>query len=185
MRRTELDCSTVERLVAAGACDGFNLPRRNLLWQLWILDRWREHNLAIEPEIASPDLPELSAWEELQWERAAQDCSSSAHPMELLRPKLKSYVYPSDKLKILRDGVGVSIAGLAICLQRPPTAKGVAFLVLEDECGLLNVVIMPDVYERYRPVFKLSPFMYVRGLVQRRDGIIHVKARSFKRLDWE
>ena len=185
VRRTELDCSTVERLVVAGACDGFNLPRRNLLWQLWILDRWREHNLAIEPEIASPDLPELSAWEELQWERAAQDCSSSAHPMELLRPKLKSYVYPSDKLKILRDGVGVSIAGLAICLQRPPTAKGVAFLVLEDECGLLNVVIMPDVYERYRPVFKLSPFMYVRGLVQRRDGIIHVKARSFAQLDWE
>ena len=184
-QRTELDCSVIERLIAAGACDGFNLPRRKMLWQLWILDCWREHNLAIEPELASPNFPELSAWEELNWERAAQDCSPRAYPMELIRPKLKGNVYPSDRLKTLRDGVSVCVAGLAICLQRPPTAKGLAFLVLEDECGLLNVVIMPQIYERYRSVFKLSRFMYVRGLVQRRDGIIHVQAQSFERLEWE
>ena len=68
VRRTELDCAAIERLVAAGACDGFNLPWREMLWQVWILDRWREHNLVIEPELASPDLPGLNAWEELDWE---------------------------------------------------------------------------------------------------------------------
>ena len=77
------------------------------------------------------------------------------------------------------------MAGLVICLQRPPTAKGFAFLVLEDENGLLNVVITPQVYQQYRSIFKLSPFVSVRGFVQRRDGIIHVKARSFERLVWD
>ena len=182
VRRTELDCGVIERLIAAGACDGFNLPRRKMLWQLWIADRWREHNLAIEPQLTSPDLPELNAWEELDWEYAAQNCSPRAHPMELLRTRLNSFVYSSDKLKALKDGVKVCVAGLTICIQRPPTAKGVAFMVLEDECGMLNVVIMPQIYERYRSVFKLSRFVYVRGFVERRDGIIHLKARSFERL---
>ncbi|MDE0504139.1 MAG: error-prone DNA polymerase, partial [Candidatus Poribacteria bacterium] len=185
VRRTELDCATIERLVAAGACDGYNLPRRKLLWQLWILDRWREHNLAIEPELACPDLPELNAWEELNWEYAAQDCSARAHPMQLMRARLKSYVCPSDKLKGLRDGVRVTVAGLVVCLQRPPTAKGFAFLVVEDEDSLINVVITPQIYERFRSIFRLSRFVYVRGFVQRKDGIIHVKAQSFERLDWD
>ena len=185
VRRSRLNCSVIERLVAAGACDVFKLKRRELLWQLWILDRWRETNLVVEPGLKSPDLIDLNAWEELDWEYAAQNCSPRAHPMELLRPRLRSYVCPSDKLKALRDGVSVCVAGLAVCLQRPPTAKGVAFLVLEDECGMMNVVIMPATYERYRKVFKLSRFVYVRGIVQRRDGIIHVKSTSFERLEWE
>ena len=104
--------------------------------------------------------------------------------MELLRGRLKRNVRSSDALKKLRDGVKVRVAGLVICIQRPPTAKGVAFLVLEDEKGLLNVVITPQVYDRYRSIFRLSPFVFVRGLVQRRDGVIHVKAQSFERLVW-
>ena len=182
VRRTQLDCAVIERLIAAGACDGFNLPRRRMLWQLWILDRWREHNLAIEPKLAAPELPEINAWEQLDWEYRAQGCSSRTHPMELLRARLKSNVWPSNALKTLRDGVRVCVAGLVICIQRPPTAKGVAFLVLEDEEGLLNVVITPQIYERYRSIIKLSPFVSVRGFMQRRDGVIHVKARSFERL---
>lgn len=167
-RRTQLDCSVIEQLVAAGACDGFNLPRREMLLQVWILDRWREHNLFIEPELAFQDLPELNAWEELDWEYAAQNCSPRTHPMELLRGRLKSYVRRSDALKSLRDG-GRGRACVAICIQRPPTAKGMAFLVLEGECGLMNVVIMPQVYERFRSIFRLSRFVYVRGSVQRRE----------------
>lgn len=88
-------------------------------------------------------------------------------------------------MKSLRDGGRARVASLAICIQRPSTAKGVAFLVLEDECGLMNVVIMPQVYERYRSVFRLSCFVYVRGSVQRRDGIIHLKVTSFERLAWD
>ena len=185
VRRTELDCTVVERLVAAGACDSFNLPRRKMLWQLWILDRWREHNLVIEPELTAPDLPEINAWEQLGWEYRTQGCSPHTHPMELLRERIKRNVCSSNALKKLRDGVKVRVAGLVICIQRPPTAKGVAFLVIEDEKGLLNVVITPQVYERYHSIFKLSPFVFVRGFVQRRDGVIHVKAQSFERLVWD
>ena len=185
IRRTALDCAVIERLVTAGACDSFNLPRRQMLWQLWILDRWREHNLVIEPELTAPDLPEINTWQQLDWEYRAQGCSSRTHPMELLRGKLKRSVLPSSALKTLRDGVRVRVAGLVVCIQRPPTAKGVAFLVLEDENGLLNVVIDPQVYERYRSIFKLSPFVSVRGIMQRRDEVIHVKARSFERLIWD
>ena len=77
--------------------------------------------------------------------------------MQLLRPKLSSEVRRQDALKKLRNGVKTSVAGLVVCIQKPATAKGVAFMLLEDESGLLNVVIYPTVYAKYRSIFKLSP----------------------------
>ena len=68
-------------------------------------------------------------------------------------------------------------------MQRPPTAKGVAFLLLEDEAGLINVVISPSVYEQYRAVFRLAPFVCVWDTLQRRDGVIHIQAQVFQRVE--
>ena len=87
--------------------------------------------------------------------------------MELLRSKLHSEVRRQDALRKLRNGVRTGVAGLVVCIQKPATANGVSFMTLEDESGLLNVVISPDIYAKYRSIFKLSPFVYVYGILQR------------------
>ena len=159
--RTKLGSINIENLIGAGAFDRFGLSRRELLWQLRIIDRWRDSSL-IDPKLIPPQLKEMSAWNKLTRECNAQQFSIDAHPMQLLRPQLSSEVKRQDALGKLRNGVKTSVAGLVVCIQKPATAKGVAFMLLEDESGMLNVVIYPTVYAKYRSIFKLprvSEFM--------------------------
>ena len=104
--------------------------------------------------------------------------------MQLLRPKLSSEVRRQDALKELRNGVKTSVAGLVVCIQKPATAKGVAFMLLEDESGLLNVVISPTIYGKYRSIFKLSPCVCVYGILQREGDLISIQAKSFEELSF-
>jgi DNA polymerase III alpha subunit len=76
----------------------------------------------------------------------------------------------------------VKLAGMVVCRQRPGTARGVLFLLLEDEFGLTNVVVHPSLYERQRSVLRTEPFMIVHGIVQRRGPSVSVLARSVERL---
>ena len=183
MDRTQLDGMCIEHLILASAFDGLNLPRQALLWQLWILEKWRGGYLLFEPDLTPPTLPKLKAFDWLDREDKAQGFSLPSHPIALLRPQLSSKVRRSNMLKTLRDTTPVRAAGMVICMQRPPTAKGVAFLLLEDEVGLINVVISPSVYEQYRAVFRLAPFVCVWGTLQRRDGVIHIQAQVFQRVE--
>ena len=102
--------------------------------------------------------------------------SPSHHPMTFLRPQLHEGVAPSRMLESLPDGAAVEVAGLVVCRQRPGTAKGFVFLVVEDEFGLVNVIVKPDLYERERPVVRAEPFVVVRGELQRRDGAVNLTA---------
>ena len=70
----------------------------------------------------------------------------------------------------------VKIGGYNICLQMPPTAKGFAFITLEDEEGLVNVVLKPNIYRRHRQLVRLKPLLIVDGVVERKDGVINVMA---------
>jgi error-prone DNA polymerase len=70
----------------------------------------------------------------------------------------------------LPDGAAVEVAGLVVCRQRLGTAKGFVFLVLEDEFGLVNVIVRPDLYQRQRLLVRTEPFVVVRGELQRRTG---------------
>jgi len=76
----------------------------------------------------------------------------------------------------------VEVAGLVVCRQRPGTAKGFVFLVLEDEFGLVNVIVKPDLYQRQRLLVRTEPFVIVRGELQRRDGTVNLVAESFRTL---
>ena len=183
--RTKLDYAGIENLIGAGAFDSFKLARNELLWQLCILDRWRDNNLLMEPDITPPSLPKLSSWNQLEWEYNAKGFSTHMHPMELLRVRLNSEIRRADALGNLANGVRVSIAGSIVCIQRPQSAKGVAFLLLEDESGLVNVVISPQVYEQYRPTFKLSPFVVACGTLQRYGELISIQAKSFEKFVFE
>jgi len=80
------------------------------------------------------------------------------------------------ELKVCKDGELVRTAGCIIARQRPGTAKGFIFLSMEDETGIANVIITPDLYERERLTVTRSKFLLVEGALQNQDGVIHVKA---------
>jgi error-prone DNA polymerase len=96
--------------------------------------------------------------------------------MSLYRERLRAYgVLSSADLASRRSGERVLVAGLAIIRQRPPSAKGFVFLTLEDEEGLVNLVVRPAIYERHREVLRGNPLLLVQGQVQREGNAINVQ----------
>jgi error-prone DNA polymerase len=97
--------------------------------------------------------------------------------MHYRRHELRSKgILSSEDLRTCRDGMFVRTAGCVIARQRPGTAKGFIFLSMEDETGIANVIVTPDLYERDRMVVTRSKFLLVEGPLQNQDGVIHVKA---------
>jgi error-prone DNA polymerase len=186
LERTSLKRGAIENLIACGAFDGFGLERRELLWQLGLIYRSDGRN-ASQRQLALPlptqqDMAELTPMTD--WDRMAADysilgLSPNHHPMAFLRSQLHEGVVSSRMLESLPDGASVEVAGLVVCRQQPCTAKGFVFMVVEDEFGLVNVVVRPDLYERERPLVRTEPFLIVRGELQRRDGTVNVTAQSF------
>jgi error-prone DNA polymerase len=95
--------------------------------------------------------------------------------MDLYRGSLETQgVLGSRELEELPDGRSVCVAGLAVVRQRPPTAKGFLFITLEDEQGLANLIVRPNVYDRYRDVLRNAPLLRVKGRLQREGHAISV-----------
>jgi error-prone DNA polymerase len=127
----------------------------------------------------------LSARGRLWTEVAHTGVSAREHITALVSDKLRRMgVTLSGALADLRDGCKVWVGGVVASAQRPPTARGTAFLALEDEGGLINVVLKPQVYEASRPALK-SPFVVVEGRLQRRGQAISVVARKVMPLEVE
>ena len=124
----------------------------------------------------------MSDWDRMVADYAVLGLSPGYHPMAFLRSRLGEGVVPSAMLGALRDGAAVRVAGLVACRQRPGTAKGFVFLVLEDEFGLVNVIVKPGLHERQRSLVRAEPFVIVRGKLQRRDGTVNVVAESLQAL---
>jgi len=82
-------------------------------------------------------------------------------------------------LRSLEDGQAVRVAGLVVCRQAPPTAKGHVFLTIEDETGLFNVIVRPDVYEKQRRLVRSQPLLLVEGLLQKQDDALSLLAQRF------
>jgi len=124
-------------------------------------------------------LPPASAAEEVSADFTATGLSPRAHPMAVVRPTLASgRVRTAREIARLPDRAPVEVAGLVVVRQRPQTAKGIVFVSLEDETGIANLVVMPDVYERCRPVVRGSPFLLARGRVERSGEVVNVKVES-------
>jgi error-prone DNA polymerase len=99
--------------------------------------------------------------------------------MALLRPALASRkVRTARELLRMRDRAAVEVAGLVIVRQRPETASGLVFLSLEDETGIANLVVMPDVYEQFRPLVRGASFILAQGRVERTGAVVNVRVRS-------
>jgi len=111
------------------------------------------------------------------------------HPLAQYRSQLEQQgILPATQLKQLPDGKLVSVAGAVITRQRPGTAKGFVFLSLEDETGIANVIITPQLFEKDHGVVVHHSFLLIRGLLQNQDGVVSVKAGTiepFKVVDAE
>jgi error-prone DNA polymerase len=133
------------------------------------------------PQPASP-LPPMDAGERLQADYAGMGLTIGPHPMALRREELalRGVLRASD-LPQARDGRRVRVAGMVITRQRPGTAKGFVFLTLEDETGISNVIIRPDLFDRERMTVIRQPFLIVDGVLQHQDGVMSVRAERLER----
>ena len=122
--------------------------------------------------------------ERLQADYAGMGLTIGPHPMSLRRDDLalRGVLRASD-LHVARQGRRVRVAGMVITRQRPGTAKGFVFLTLEDETGVSNVIIRPDLFDRERMTVIRQPFLLVEGVLQHQDGVLSVKAERLQAID--
>jgi error-prone DNA polymerase len=129
-------------------------------------------------------LPIASEAEEMQADYASVGLTPGTHPLALVRGRLdREHVTPLSRLIDLPNDAPVVIAGLVGVRQRPDTASGVIFLMLEDETGTANVVVWPKLYQRQRTVIRTQRLLRIRGVLQRMDGAISIVARHVRALD--
>jgi len=156
--------------------------RRDALWQVERAGKLEgplfQRNVAsLQDDSESKPLQPMNTEERLVADYAGTGLTVGKHPMHYRRAELKQQrVLSAKELRERIDGEYVRTAGCIIARQRPGTAKGFIFLSMEDETGIANVIITPDLYERERLLVTRSKFLIVEGPLQNQDGVIHVKA---------
>lgn len=165
--------------------------RRDALWQVQRTGRPEgpllraNRNLGGEPLTHAP-LKQMTATERMVTDYAGMGLTIDRHPMSYRREQLRrDGILSAKELRGVRDGVFVRTAGCVIARQRPGTAMGFIFLSMEDETGIANVIVAPDVYERHRSIVTRSKFIRVDGQLQSQEGVIHVKAMRLVELSEE
>ncbi len=176
-QRSRLPPGKIENLILSGALDGWG-PRRRLLWELGVTD-YEPDTLPFALEDGEIELPPLSLAQEISLEHEILGLSPRQHTMSFYRPWLDEHgITDSRQVKQCRDGARVRVAGLIVMHQAPPTAKGMRFITLEDEYGLLGVIVRPNVYERFRRVVRGASALIVAGRVQREGTVVSVLMQS-------
>jgi error-prone DNA polymerase len=180
VRRCDLHENELQALASIGALSGFGLTRRAALWQVARLARPAGPLLDRLPDPEPSPLPEMTATEESRADYAGVQLTLGPHPLTYIRETLNAKgVTPSEGLVHLENGQKVRTAGSVIVRQRPGTAKGLLFLTLEDETGMSQAVVSPDLLQRHRKLIVGSPGLMVEGVLQKRDGTVSVKGEKF------
>jgi len=183
-RRAGLDARARERLADAGALHGLAGHRHHARWAVAGV----EPQLPLFAELAATteapvNLPLPSTGEDLLTDYATLGTTLGPHPLTLLRDQLRARRCRSSReLVDAEPGRPVSVAGLVIGRQRPQTASGVVFVTLEDEFGLINVVVWQHLAERQRPVLLQSQLLQVDGHLESAHGVRHVIAGRLRDL---
>jgi error-prone DNA polymerase len=169
----------LEALISSGACAAFGEEARPLLWEAGLAPRStsvpgsggeeRQLALALDPTVETPELPEPTKWERMLTDYRTTSLTVGVHPLSLLRPHLPRHVLSSHDLCLAPDRSEVAVAGMAIARQRPATANGVVFMLLEDEFGQMNLIVPPPVYDRHRAIVRGEPLILARGRFERQD----------------
>ncbi|WP_448204087.1 error-prone DNA polymerase [Azospirillum sp. sgz302134] len=171
-RRARLPVAALERLAKADAFRSTGLDRRAALWAVKALGEQPlplfaglDDSALAEPEVA---LPAMALGEHVVMDYGSLCLSLKAHPMALLRDGV-SGVAPAERLRSARPGARLTVVGLPLVRQRPGSAKGVIFITLEDETGIANLVILPDVFEKFRKPILGARLIAATGRVEK-DG---------------
>ncbi|HTO03955.1 MAG TPA: OB-fold nucleic acid binding domain-containing protein, partial [Opitutus sp.] len=208
LARTKFTAGERRALASVGALQALASHRRAALWQ--VEAAWSEEEslfqafgrgadadvdegvLAVGGGAASAQptrtgadfvpLAPMTRNERMQADFQGLQLTVGVHPMTLVRDRLPEVVRAAD-LALGRDGDRVKVAGSVICRQRPGTAKGFVFVSLEDETGIANAVVTPDLFERQRMVINEEAALYIVGRLQNQDGVIHVKAEKIEALN--
>jgi error-prone DNA polymerase len=182
-RRGQVSKALLARLAAADAFRSIGLDRRAALWK--VLATGPELPLFAELDddaqtsevlkISEVSLPELTVEEHVIADYQTTGLSLKSHPIGLIRADLDQLnVVPASKLVDLKDKSSVRIAGLVLVRQRPPTANGTVFMSLEDESGLMNLIIWRRTWERFSKVARAAVALFVEGKIERVDRVVHV-----------
>ncbi|WP_437309143.1 DNA polymerase III subunit alpha [Sorangium sp. So ce388] len=187
VRRAELKKNEVEALAEAGALAALVPARREALWRARAprVEGLFE-GVPIEKD-RDVGLPPLRPLEQLALDYGRVGLSLHDHPMRHLRPALKrrrgaGRVRTAEEIKAARNGETVRVAGMVVGRQRPATASGVTFVTLEDETGVVNVIVQKQVFADHYQVARHAALLLVAGRVERQGEVIHVVARELERL---
>ncbi len=182
----------LERLAWAGALDeipsGAPAGRREALWQVGIAPNARpaaedtQLALPLEPP-APPELEPMGDWEETIADYRSTGMALGEHPMAMMREGLGPEVLRSTDLARADDGSAVEVAGMVVARQRPETAKGIVFMLLEDERGTVNLIVPPPVYERHRAEVRAAPLLHARGRLEHRENTINILVTEVRELE--
>ena len=182
-KRTRFDRDELRTLASIGALNCFEKSRRHALWS--VESSYDPEDLFADAEVEdnrglSP-LEVMTHVERLQADYRGVGVTVGSHPMAAVRDRL-SQVWTSVDLDHTPHGNQVRVAGQVICRQRPGTAKGFLFISLEDETGISNIVVMPQMFERSRLVITQERFLLISGTLQNLQNVIHVKAEKIEPL---
>ena len=180
LNRKEL--TLLARVGALNSLEGIE-HRRDALWQVERAGKMegpllRQNSEWLREDSEALPLVQMSVEERMVADYAGTGLTVGRHPMHYRRAALRREgVLSAEELRERKDGEFVRAAGCVIARQRPGTAKGFIFLSMEDETGIANVIVTPDLYERERMTVVRTKFLRVEGVLQNQDGVVHVKAK--------
>jgi error-prone DNA polymerase len=192
-RRVPLSKEELRTLAELGALNCFAEHRRAAMWEAekTLYDDLLGSRIVGRPRcgVRSPQradptespLPPMTLPERVKADYDTMDLTTGPHPMKLLRETLPNIWRASDLMQA-PHGATVQIAGNVICRQRPGTAKGFVFISLEDETGVSNAIVHPDLFEQFRLLITEEAFLLIEGEVQNSDGVVLIKARTIRPL---
>jgi len=195
--RTGLDRGALRSLAESGALDCLvphespERRRRMALWEVLRAERGVAGPLAgLPPPRPAAFLPAMTPYELTEADYRMTALSLNGHPMAHLRKEMRRLgvvaahdLLPAGASHATRDGDTVLVAGLVICRQRPGTAKGFVFLTLEDETGLVNVIVTPKRFEQQALLIARSPLLLIRGTLQIEGIVVNVRGEEFRLLN--
>lgn len=174
-RRTGLSNAVLSRLSLADAFNSVGMNRRHAQWQS-LPARPTLPMFEDQPNQPSPDsLPTMTPLEEVTSDYSSSGLSLRAHPMSFIREHLEAQrIQPTAALAECPVNRRMKVAGMVLLRQRPSTASGITFVTLEDESGFANLIVRPDVWERFHRAARRASIMIASGIVQREGDIIHL-----------
>jgi error-prone DNA polymerase len=189
-RRVELTLPQLEALATAGVFAGFTgadggpLTRREALWAAGAVAEGGAGKLAgIVTGVEAPHLPGMDPREEALADLWATGVAPDGHPTRFVRGDLdRRGVVPASGLLDVDDGTRILVAGVVTHRQRPATAGGTTFLNLEDETGLINVIVSKGCWTRHRKVARSAAALIIRGRLEKSEGVVNIVAEHFEPL---